>query len=262
MQGRAELFDTHVHLDALPSGHSLAAETDLARRAGVGRFVVPGVRREGWPELVRTVQAVEGALAAPGLHPLAALQWGPDSARELAGLLAGPRVAALGEIGLDGLLRQVPRAAQEEAFRGQLRLALEAGRPVLIHCRRAVGRLLEILREEGAGRVGGIFHAFSGSEETAREAVKLGFAIGFGGALTYPEARRLPEVLRRVPAEAIVLETDAPDLAPHPVRGGANRPCYLPFVARRVAAIRGWSPEETARITSRNARRVLKLEGR
>jgi TatD DNase family protein len=130
---------------------------------------------------------------------------------------------------------------QEQAFRAQLRLAIAAGRPVLIHCRQAAGRLLQILREEGAERVGGIFHAFSGSLETARQGIRLGFAIGVGGTLTYPNARRLPEVVREVPAEWLVLETDAPDLAPHPHRGEVNRPAWLPLIARQVAELRRWS---------------------
>jgi TatD DNase family protein len=162
-------------------------------------------------------------------------------------------------IGLDALLPAPALAVQEQAFRAQLRLAIAAGRPVLIHCRQAVGRLLQILREEGAERVGGIFHAFSGSLETARQGIRLGFAIGVGGTLTYPNARRLPEVVREVPAEWLVLETDAPDLAPHPHRGEVNRPAWLPLVARRVAELRGWSEAETARITTENAKRILKI---
>jgi TatD DNase family protein len=206
------------------------------------------------------VRRTPGARAAPGVHPLAAAAWSDAVARELRRLLTLPEVAAVGEIGLDALLAEPSPAVQEHTFRAQLRLAAEAGRPVLIHCRRATGRLLEVLREEGAQRVGGMLHAFSGSLETALAAIGLGFAIGVGGPVSWPGARRCAEVLRGVPPEWIVLETDAPDLAPHPHRGEPNRPAWLPLIARRVAEVRGWSDEETARITTGNARRVLRLD--
>lgn len=253
------LFDTHVHLDVLPEGWNPEEEMQEARRAGVGAFVVPGVHRGGWPSLLRLARKHPGEiLIAPGLHPQAAGQWDEGARRELEELLSDGKGAAVGEIGLDGLL-DVPPEIQERTFREQLRVAVAAGLPVLIHCRKRTEQLLRILRQEGAGRVGGIFHAFSGSPETAREAIGMGFAISFGGAVTYPEARRAPEVLRTVPPEWIVVETDAPDISPHPHRGEVNSPSRLPVIARRVAEIRGWSFEETARITTENARRILKL---
>jgi TatD DNase family protein len=119
--------------------------------------------------------------------------------------------------------------------------------------------LLEILHEEQAADCGGIWHGFSGSLDTARAAIKLNFAIAFGGPLTWPGARRGPEVLQNLPSEWIVLESDAPDQTPHPHRGETNRPAYLHLVAERVAALRGWSLEETARITTANSCRVLRL---
>lgn len=249
------LIDTHVHLDYLSEPE---AALEAARVVQVEAFVVPGVRRERWPGLLRLCR-LEGVRLAPGLHPQAAEQWEAAAEKELSDLLARPETVAIGEIGLDGTPGYLPHAVQEAALREQLRLAVAHGRPVLIHCRKADGRLLEILRTEGAQRVGGIFHAFSGSVETAREAIRLGFALGFGGPITWPGARRGPEVLRAVPAEWIVLETDAPDLSPYPHRRDENRPAWLPLVAAKVADLRGWSLEETARITTANARRILKL---
>jgi TatD DNase family protein len=253
------LFDTHVHLDASPLVEGLEGEVRRARLAGIGHFVVPGVDRPGWRRVLEVAQTVSSAWAAPGLHPLAAEEWCPEGERELQRLLVEPKVAAIGEIGLDALLPSPSLAVQEQAFRAQLRLAIAAGRPVLIHCRQATERLLRILQEEEAKQVGGIFHAFSGSLETALQGIRLGFAIGVGGTVTYPNARRLPEVVQKVPAEWIVLETDAPDLAPHPHRGEVNHPAWLPLVARRVSEIRGWSEGETARITTANAKRILKI---
>lgn len=253
------LFDTHVHLDAEPLGAALLAEVAAARAAGVGGFLVPGVERDDWPRLLATVRRTPGAWAAPGLHPLAAGAWDGAAEQELRQLLADPAVAAVGEIGLDALIPAPSAEAQERVLRAQLRLAVEAGLPVLIHCRRATERLLSILRQEGAPRVGGILHAFSGSVETALAAARMGFAVGIGGAVTWPGARRVVEVVRQVPAEWLVLETDAPDQAPHPHRGEVNRPLFLPVIARKVAEIWGVSLEETARITTANARRILKI---
>lgn len=230
-----------------------------ATAAGVGNWLIPGVDRDGWPVLTALAGKDPRVLAAPGLHPMMAPQWDGTAASGLADLLTGPRCVAVGEIGLDGLI-DVDMAQQESAFVGQLRLAIETGRPVIIHCRKAWGRLLEILRAEQAQRVGGILHAFGSSLEVARQAVALNFAIGFGGPLTWPNANKRIEVLKGLPAEAIVIETDAPDLPPHPHRGQENRPEWLALIAAKVAEIRGWSPEVTARITSENARRVLKLQ--
>jgi TatD DNase family protein len=252
------LFDTHCHLDAAPLADDPAAELDAARSAGVGRWIVPGVRRGGWPALLALADRFPGVWAAPGLHPLAADSWDAEAAAELAALLAEPRVAAVGEIGLDHLLT-VPREAQERAFRAQLRLAIAAGKPVLLHCRRANARLLELLREEGAQRVGGIWHGFSGSPQSAREAIDLGFAVAVNGVLTWEGARRAPAVVKALPPEWLVLETDAPDLAPVPHRGTPNRAAYLALVAAEVAHLRGWSLAETARLTTVNACRVLHL---
>lgn len=256
------LFDTHVHLDASPLLENLDDEIRRARAIGIGHFLIPGVRRAGWPSMFSAAKSVPGALAAPGLHPLAAAEWTEEVAEELAGLFSDELTVAAGEIGLDALIDFPSMDVQERAFRGQLRLAIEAGLPVLIHCRKATGKLLTILKEEKVQRVGGILHAFSGSLETALEAIRLSFVLGFGGPLTYPNARRIPEVLRSVPQEAIVLETDAPDLSPHPHIGEPNSPANLSLIARKVAEVRDWSEEETARITTANAMRVLKMSSR
>jgi TatD DNase family protein len=256
----APLFDTHVHLDFPPLLDRRAEELTAARAVGVNDFLVPGVQRSGWGLLLELVSSEPGLWGAPGLHPLAAAQWDAQAATELDTLLRAPRMLALGEVGLDRLL-DVPLAVQEKAFREQVCLAVAAGKPLIIHHRRAAARLLQIMREEGAQQVGGIFHAFSGSLEIAREAIQLGFAIGFGGALTWTGARRPAQVLEGIPPEWIVLETDAPDLSPEPHRDESNRPAWLPLIASQVAESRGWSLEETARITTANARRILNICG-
>ncbi len=255
----ATYFDTHAHLDLPPLRQALAVELARAHREGVRAWVVPGVHRADWPGLLDCVRSRPDLYGAPGLHPQAAGDWSVEAAGELAELLTLPRVVALGEVGLDPHPGYPPLALQEQALRGQIRLAREAGRPLLIHCRRAFGPLLEILREERAAQVGGILHAFSGSLEVARAAIRLNFAIGIGGVLTRPNARRLPQVAVAVPAEWLVLETDAPDLPPYPVADPINRPAYLTHAAAALAALRGWDLQETGRRTTVNALRVLNI---
>jgi len=249
------LVDTHIHLDYLTDlPQALAA----ARNCGVGGWVVPGVDPAHWPQLMQAVAATPGAWAAPGVHPLAAGSWRPEVAARLRQLAADRSTVAIGEIGLDRLAGP-GLAVQEAVCREQIAIARDAGRPLLLHCRGATGRLLALLHSSGAAAVGGIAHAFSGSQESARQLIGLGFALGIGGVVTFPEARRLAEVVRTVPAEWLVLESDAPDLPPHPHRGQANRPEWLTLIAARVAELRGWTAAETARITTANARRILRL---
>lgn len=252
-------FDTHAHLDLPPLQQNLAAELALAQAQGVRGWLLPGVRRCDWGGLLACTATDPALWSAPGLHPLAVESWSPAAGTELEGLLSGAKVVALGEVGLDGTPGFPPATLQEEAFRAQIRLALAARRPLLIHCRRAFGRLLEILRQENASRVGGIFHGFSGSLEVAWQAIGLNFAIGLGGVLTYATARKLPQIAARIPAEWLVLETDAPDLPPYPYRGQLNRPAYLTHIASALAHLRGWDLQETGRQTTANALRVLNL---
>lgn len=254
----AALFDTHCHLDRLGADVDAEHVIERARQAGVGGWLLPGVRRQHWSDLVAIAGREADVWAAPGLHPMMAAQWTPSAETELGELLQRPGCVAVGEVGMDGLL-DVPMPDQEQAFLGQLRLALACRKPVLIHCRKAWGQVLELLRREDAKQVGGILHGFGGSLEIARQAMSMGFVVAFGGPLTYTNARKRIEVLKGLPAEAIVIETDAPDLPPHPHRNEENRPEWLSLIAARVAELKGWSLEETARVTTENARRVLHL---
>ena len=250
------IFDTHIHLDRCSSELNVAAEVEAARQAGVSQFLLPGVDQAGWQNIQAIADRFDGVQAAFGLHPQAADQWNQDCRNALITFLREEKAVAIGEIGLDRTI-DVPMALQEQVFREQLQIAIEFSLPVLIHCRKVPGRLLEILREEKADQVGGIMHAFGGSYQTARSAIDLGFVLSFGGALTYPEARRAIEVVRQLPDDALVVETDAPDLAPHPHRGEPNRPLWISLVVQRLAEIRGWSFEQTVEITTANAQRVL-----
>jgi TatD DNase family protein len=255
-----ELFDTHIHLDRLPQAE-LADELGQARSLGISSFLVPGITSSGWDDLTALAEQHVGLFLAPGLHPLAAEDWTSEVAKRLTRLLLHPAVVALGEIGLDNR-DFVPMALQEDVFRAQLRLAVAAGLPVLLHCRGPLARCLQIFQEEQGPRVGGILHAFSGSLELAQIALRLNLVLGFGGVITWPEARRAPEVLRALPATAFVLESDAPDQSPAPYRQERNRPRWLDLIATRCAELRHCSHAEVAVQTSANARRILRLDKR
>lgn len=249
------LVDTHCHLDDPALLARLPDVLSAGTRAGVAKFLVPGVEPEGWEGIAR-LAAKEGVYPAFGLHPMHAGRYEEGLLERLRSFVG--RAIAIGEIGLDYLV-DVPREVQESAFRAQLRLAVATGRPVMIHCRRAFRDLLAILREEHAERVGGVMHAFSGSPETARECIRLGLAIGVAGTVTYANAVRPVEVVRQVPLAHLVLETDAPDLTPEPYRGMANEPAFLVKTAEKVAEIKGITLEEVAAITTRNAVKAFQL---
>lgn len=248
-------IDTHIHLDLLTEPALLLQEAD---QVGVGAWVVPGVAPEQWSKVMATTALHEQVYLAPGIHPQAAGNFQKAHFDKLRQLLTYERAVAIGEVGLDRQL-DVPWQQQEELFIAMVRLAQEMEKPLLIHTRRSTERILELLQREGGDQVGGIFHAFSGSLETARRILEMGFLLGVGGVVTLQTARRLPEVIRKVPAEALVLETDAPYLAPERHRGQPNRPAYLELIARQVASLRDWSLAETAQQTTQNACRVLGL---
>ena len=252
-----ELFDTHIHLDRLSTG-DLASEIDQAQQQGINSFLIPGIEPSNWDRLTEIAGQHTGIFLAPGVHPLAAESWSAQVESRLVQLLAHPAVVAIGEIGLDYKL-PVPPELQEKIFRDQLRLAVAAGRPLLLHCRGPLARCLEIFREEQGPLVGGILHAFSGSVEMAHVALRLNLSLGLGGGITWPEARRAPEVLRALPATAFVLESDAPDQSPEPHRHARNRPLWLALIAKCCAELRHCSLEEIAAQTTTNARRILNL---
>jgi TatD DNase family protein len=248
-------FDSHCHLDHPLLCDDLPGLIAAAKSAGVSRFLVPGVGPDGWPGIASLSSRFPEIYAAFGVHPMHAALLSPETASKL--LSFAPLAAAIGEIGLDYALGDPPRETQRHAFRAQVRLAVQAGLPVLIHCRQAFRDLLGILAEEGVGRVGGVMHAFSGSAEIARDCVRLGLHISLCGTVTYLNAVRPLAVAAAVPLERLLLETDAPDLAPEPHRGGVNRPEFLLETAVRVAQIRGITLEELARATTENALRLF-----
>lgn len=250
------LIDSHCHLDLEPLKSEHTSIIQEARQAGVMGFVIPGVHPDGWGGISDLAAEDLRIFPAYGIHPMHSGYVNDrvvDRLRQLAS-----QGVAIGEIGLDPGY-QVSMGLQERAFREQLRVAIILDLPVLIHCRGAFQRLLKIMREEGAQRVGGIMHAFSGSVEMARDFIRLGFAISISGTVTWNNAIKPLRVARELPLEHLVLETDAPDMTPEKYRGTFNRPAWMMETALRVAELRGISLEEVAKITTENVRRVLRL---
>ncbi|HEU0264790.1 MAG TPA: TatD family hydrolase [Geobacterales bacterium] len=251
-------FDSHCHLDADELARDLAHVLQRAEQAGVCHFVVPGVHPDGWPAMAQMARENPNISVAYGVHPEHAELWDDVLQKRL--LELAPQGVAIGEIGLDYLL-PVSRERQAEAFRAQLRLAQEVQLPVIIHCRRAFADLLTIIRQEIRGEVAGVMHAFSGSVEIAHACRQLGLLIGVAGPVTFTNAVRSRQVVRSLPLEALLLESDAPDLTPEPKRGSGNEPANLPLIAQQVADIHGASIGEVARQTTVNACQLFDLRG-
>lgn len=249
-------IDTHCHLDATEFEGSQASVISHAQAAGVSRIVVPSVSRGNF-EIVRELCGqYPNCSPAYGIHPMYVSDAIPDDLEILREYLKQHQAVAVGEIGLDFFIRHYDQTRQEYFFIEQLKLAQEFDLPVLLHLRRAQDTILKHLRRHKVR--GGIAHAFNGSRQQADEFIKLGFKLGFGGAMTYSRATKLRELAATLPLESIVLETDAPDIPPDFLeRGLPNEPQYLPRIAQTLAGLRGLLPEEVARITTENALEVL-----
>jgi TatD DNase family protein len=262
--------DTHCHLDAAEFEADRDAVVQRARDASIKQIVLPAVAPDNF-DTVRTLAHHHGFSYALGTHPLYVHDAGEGALQALRDSLYryrdDPRLVAVGEIGLDFFVPGLDRAFQEEMLAAQLALARELALPVLLHSRRAVDRLLMHLRR--AGVRGGIAHAFNGSAQQAHAFLDLGFKLGFGGAMTYERALQIRRLAAELPADALVLETDAPDIPPQwlyrkadergagqPI-GARNEPAELPRIALTLGELRGWPAEQTAAMTAANARAAL-----
>ncbi|GIU76822.1 MAG: hypothetical protein KatS3mg005_0060 [Bryobacteraceae bacterium] len=254
------LIDTHCHLDARAFDADREACIERARAAGVERLVAIGTG-DGPPDLeagIRLAERYPFISATVGVHPHDAAKATEDTWPELAALMAHSKVVAVGEIGLDYHYDFSPREVQRAVFARQLEMAREAGLPVVIHTREAWQDTVELIRRHGAA--GGVFHCFSGGPREAEEALELGFHVSFSGIVTFPKAEEIREAARLVPDDRLLIETDAPYLAPVPYRGKRNEPAYLVETARCVALLRGAEPDRIARLTWDNWSRLC-LQG-
>ncbi|ACO77441.1 TatD-related deoxyribonuclease [Azotobacter vinelandii CA] len=250
------LIDTHNHLDFSDFDADRAAVLSRSRALGVDRQVLAGVYRANWQRVWDLACAEPGLYAALGLHPVYLERHHASDLRELGAWLqrlrGDGRLCAIGEFGLDYYLAELDRERQQALFEAQLRLATDVELPVLLHVRRAHAATVATLKRLRPPRAG-IVHAFSGSREEAREYLKLGFRLGLGGAPTWPQANRLRKVVAELPLEAVVLETDAPDMAPAMHPGMRNSPEHLPDICAALAAIMRVEPQVLAEASTRNA---------
>jgi TatD DNase family protein len=255
----ARLVDSHCHIDMAQFDADRDEVVARARAAGVVEMLlVGGVDESAGHRRGLAVAERLGLPATAGVHPHEARIADEAVYDELRGLAREGRIVAIGEIGLDFHYDHSPRDAQREAFRRQIRLAREVGLPIVVHTREADGETADILEQEGAAEAGGVVHCFTGGLDLARRALDLGFLISFSGIVAFPRAEVIQQVAREVPDDRLLIETDAPFLAPPPHRGKRNEPAFVVDVARKVAALRGATAEALGSLAQRNYERLFR----
>ncbi len=258
------LVDSHCHLDDERFDGDRDEVIGRALEAGVERMLAIGTGG-GPPDLkaaIRLADRYDCVWATVGVHPHDAAKAGPETAPGLAALARRPKVLAIGEIGLDYHYDFSPREVQQAMFRQQLELARRSSLPVIIHTREAWPDTMAILGEYAPMEAGGVMHCFSGGPAEARASVDLGFHLSFGGLVTFPKAESVRAAARETPLERLLVETDAPYLAPAPHRGKRNEPAFLVATTRRLAEARSADPEEIAEATTANFLRLFGSSGR
>ena len=252
------MIDSHCHIDMPQFDADRAEVVARARAAGLTTMlVVGGLDEEGGHRRALRVAEELGLPASAGIHPHEARLATDETYEELRALAREGRIVALGELGLDFHYDHSPRDVQREVFRRQLRLAREVSLPVIVHTREADDETGAILEEEGAGATGGVIHCFTGGHELARRALALGFHLSFSGIVAFPRAEVIQQVARTTPEDRLLVETDAPFLAPPPHRGKRNEPAFVVDVARAVARLRDVPVEAVGRAAEANFRALF-----
>ena len=251
-------IDSHAHLDmeAFRPGPGRGHCPGLPK--GVSKIITIGIDLESSRRALRLAQTHDRIWATVGIHPHDAKKRTEQDLSRLAELAREPRVVAVGETGLDFFRNLSPEEDQADCFRKMIRLARETARPLVIHDRQAHEEVLTILREEKAGEIGGIFHCFSGDWDMARRCLDLNFFLSITGAVTFKKGTVLEEVVRRAPLGSLLIETDAPYLAPHPYRGRRNEPAYVAATADYVARIRNMPLPELSRTLWDNTHKAFR----
>lgn len=250
------IIDTHAHYDDEAFSEDREAVFDEIKKAGVGLVVNIGSSFEAAQESVRLSEKYDFIYAAVGIHPTETVGTTEEHMAWLLEASKSEKVVAIGEIGLDYYYDEPDREFQKQWFRRQIELAREAGLPICIHSREAAKDTLDIIKEQRAEEIGGVIHCYSYGWEQAKIYLEMGFYLGIGGVVTFKNAKKLKEVVKNAPIERLVLETDAPYLAPVPYRGKRNHSGNLPLVAEAVAKLKELSTGEVIRITEENARRL------
>jgi len=252
-----QLVDSHCHIDIEAFDADRAQVLQRASERGVRKLVVPAIDAGRWEGLIRLCDAHPGLFPALGLHPVFLATHRAGDIATLESMVEKHRPVAVGEIGLDFYLRELDRGQQQVLFEAQLEVARNMDLPVILHVRKAHDDVLATLRRVPVQ--GGTVHAFNGSLQQAQQYIDMGFKLGFGGMLTYPRSRKIRQLAADLPIDAIVLETDAPDMAVAAHQGERNSPEYLPDCLQALAEVRNAGPDELARLTTRNACSVFSL---
>lgn len=255
----AGLVDSHAHIQGSEFAADVAHVIQRAQEVGVEKIVVVG----GSGDLSSNQAALElanfspGLFATVGMHPHDAKAVSEEDIERLKVLARNPKVVAVGETGLDFYYDHSPREIQIELFCRFIHMARQAGLPIVVHNREAQREVAELIRNEGKRELRGVIHCFTGDYDAAREFLDLGFYLSFTGIITFKNADSLRDVVRKLPLDRILVETDSPYLAPVPHRGKRNEPAFVRFVAETVARVRGVALEEVAHATSLNAQRLF-----
>lgn len=253
-------IDTHVHLNADQYENDVDEVITRALDAGVTKMIVVGFDRKTINKAMELTERYSFIYAVVGWHPVDAIDCTREDLKWIESLAAHPKVVGIGETGLDYHWDKSPKDIQQEIFRKQIQLAKKVELPIIIHNRDATADVVRILKEEDAAKTGGIMHCFGGSVETAKECIAMNFMISLGGPVTFKNARMPKEVAAEIPLDKLLIETDAPYLAPHPYRGKRNEPVYVTLVAEEIARLKGLSINEVAKATTANALKVFNIK--
>lgn len=255
-----QIFDTHTHLNVENFEGKEKEEMDLACELGVTKMNIVGFDKPTIERALELVETYDDLYATIGWHPTEAGTYTDDVEAWLLEKFKHPKVVALGEIGLDYHWMTAPKEVQADVFRRQMKLAKTLDLPFVVHTRDALEDTYDLIEAEGVGPRGGIMHSYSGSLEMAERFIKLGMTISFSGVVTFKKALDVQEAATHLPLDKILVETDAPYLAPVPKRGRENKPAYTRYVVEKIAELRGLSVEEIAQATYDNAVRVFGLD--
>jgi TatD DNase family protein len=255
------LIDSHAHIQGKEYSGEVEAVIKRARAAGIEKIIAVGGAGDmsSNTDAIALAESFANVYATVGMHPHDAKDVGEDELRALRELTAHGKVVAIGETGLDYYYNHSPREVQRRVFKQFIRIARETRLPIVVHERDAAQEAAELLRAEGGGELRGVIHCFTGNYEAARAYLDLGFYLSFTGIITFKKAEPLRDVVRKIPLDRMLVETDAPYLTPAPHRGRRNEPAYVRLVAETAANVRGITVEEVGRITSANAQNLFKI---